>query len=138
MPKLNNNFLKGKMNLDLDDKIIPKGEYREAGNISVTKSEGSDSGTVEQLKGFEKITNFSSDSSLDGSAVIGAYFDNNKKRIIFFTTDFQIPSDQYDSINKVFYSGFDNLPGQPGGVPMAPSNSIMLYILLGKGLCYCS
>ena len=79
MPKLNNNFLKGKMNLDLDDKIIPKGEYREAGNISVTKSEGSDSGTVEQLKGFEKITNFSSDSSLDNSAVIGTYFDNNKK-----------------------------------------------------------
>lgn len=133
MPKLNNNFLKGKMNLDLDDKIIPKGEYREAGNISVTKSEGSDSGTVEQLKGFEKITNFSSDSSLDGSAVIGAYFDNNKKRIIFFTTDFQIPSDQYDSINKVFYPGFDNLPGQPGGVPMAPSTALCSIYCWEKG-----
>lgn len=133
MPKLNNNFLKGKMNLDLDDKIIPKGEYREAGNISVTKSEGSDSGTVEQLKGFEKITNFSSDSSLDGSAVIGAYFDNNKKRIIFFTTDFQIPSNQYDSINKVFYPGFDNLPGQPGGVPMAPSTALCSIYCWEKG-----
>ena len=133
MPKLNNNFLKGKMNLDLDDKIIPKGEYREAGNISVTKSEGSDSGTVEQLKGFEKITNFSSDSSLDNSAVIGTYFDNNKKRIIFFTTDFQIPSDQYDSINKVFYPGFDNLPGQPGGVPMAPSTSLCSIYCWEKG-----
>lgn len=133
MPKLNNNFLKGKMNLDLDDKIIPKGEYREAGNISVTKSEGSDSGTVEQLKGFEKITNFSSDSSLDGSAVIGAYFDNNKKRIIFFTTDFEIPSDQYDSINKVFYPGFDNLPGQPGGVPMAPSTALCSIYCWEKG-----
>ena len=133
MPKLNNNFLKGKMNLDLDDKIIPKGEYREAGNISVTKSEGSDSGTVEQLKGFEKITNFSSDGSLDGSAVIGAYFDNNKKRIIFFTTDFQIPSDQYDSINKVFYPGFDNLPGQPGGVPLAPSTALCSIYCWEKG-----
>lgn len=133
MPKLNNNFLKGKMNLDLDDKIIPKGEYREAGNISVTKSEGSDSGTVEQLKGFEKITNFSSDSSLDGSAVIGAYFDNNKKRIIFFTTDFQIPSNQYDSINKVFYPGFDNLPGQPGGVPLAPSTALCSIYCWEKG-----
>jgi hypothetical protein len=133
MPKLNNNFLKGKMNLDLDDKIIPKGEYREAGNISVTKSEGSDSGTVEQLKGFEKITNFSSDSSLDGSAVIGAYFDNNKKRIIFFTTDFQIPSNQYDSINKVFYPGFDNLPGQPGGVPMAPPTALCSIYCWEKG-----
>jgi hypothetical protein len=133
MPKLNNNFLKGKMNLDLDDKIIPKGEYREAGNISVTKSEGSDSGTVEQLKGFEKITNFSLDSSLDSSAVIGAYFDNNKKRIIFFTTDFQIPSDQYDSINKVFYSGFDNLPGQPGGIPMAPSTALCSIYCWEKG-----
>ncbi len=133
MPKLNNNFLKGKMNLDLDDKIIPKGEYREAGNISVTKSEGSDSGTVEQLKGFEKITNFSSDGSLDGSAVIGAYFDNNKKRIIFFTTDFQIPSNQYDSINKVFYPGFDNLPGQPGGVPFAPSTALCSIYCWEKG-----
>ena len=46
MPEIKNNFLKGKMNKDLDDRLIPKGEYREAQNIIISESEGSDVGAV--------------------------------------------------------------------------------------------
>lgn len=51
MAKYNNVFLKGRMNKDLDDRVIQKGEYRDALNIEVSTSEDSDVGTVQNIKG---------------------------------------------------------------------------------------
>ena len=39
MPEIKNTFLKGKMNKDLDERLIPNGEYRDALNIKVSTSE---------------------------------------------------------------------------------------------------
>ena len=44
MPELKRNFLKGRMNKDLDERIVPDGEYRHALNVEVGTSEGGDSG----------------------------------------------------------------------------------------------
>ena len=55
MPELSNNFLKGRMNKDLDDRIVPRGEYRDALNIEVSTSEDADIGTVQNLKGNKSI-----------------------------------------------------------------------------------
>ena len=38
MAQVKNSFIKSKMNQDLDDRLIPNGEYREAFNVSVNKS----------------------------------------------------------------------------------------------------
>ena len=35
MPEIKNTFLRGKMNKDLDDRLLPEGEYRDAQNIEV-------------------------------------------------------------------------------------------------------
>ena len=51
MPEIKNTFLQGKMNLDLDDRLIPNGQYREAMNVQVVTSEGSDVGTVTNIQG---------------------------------------------------------------------------------------
>ena len=51
MPDLNRRFSSGRMNKDLDERLVPNGEYRDALNIEVTTSEGSDMGTVQTLKG---------------------------------------------------------------------------------------
>ena len=51
MPDLKRNFLKGRMNKDLDERLVPNGEYRDALNIEVSTSEGSDVGTVQNIKG---------------------------------------------------------------------------------------
>ena len=40
MAEIKNTFLKSKMNTDLDDRLLPSGEYRGATNIAVSKSEG--------------------------------------------------------------------------------------------------
>ena len=42
MPETKNTFIQGKMNKDLDDRLLPNGQYRNAENITVSKSEGSD------------------------------------------------------------------------------------------------
>ena len=51
MPKLKNHFRAGKMNKDLDERLVQEGEYRDALNIQVASSEGSDVGAIENLLG---------------------------------------------------------------------------------------
>ena len=46
MPEIKNTFLQGKMNKDLDERLVPNGQYRDAWNIEVSTSEGSDVGAV--------------------------------------------------------------------------------------------
>ena len=41
MPEFSKNFAKGKMNKDVDERVIQPGEYRDALNIEVLSSEGS-------------------------------------------------------------------------------------------------
>ena len=56
MPELKRNFTKGRMNKDLDERMVPNGEYRDALNVEVSTSEGSDVGTVQTLKGNTALT----------------------------------------------------------------------------------
>tara|TARA_R100001480_G_scaffold34139_2_gene45917 strand:+ start:5675 stop:11950 length:6276 start_codon:yes stop_codon:yes gene_type:complete len=65
MPELNRSFIKGKMNKDLDERLLPPNEYRDAMNITVSSSESSDVGAIENLNstkfldssGFQKPLN---------------------------------------------------------------------------------
>ena len=45
MPELNYRFQAGKMNKDLDERLVPNGEYRDALNVQVSSSDGSDIGS---------------------------------------------------------------------------------------------
>ena len=56
MPEIKNTFLKSKMNKDLDARIVPNGEYRDAQNLSVSKSEGADVGSLENILGNTILT----------------------------------------------------------------------------------
>ena len=51
MPEIKNQFTGGKMNQDLDERLVPNGEYREAMNIEVANSEASDVGTAQNILG---------------------------------------------------------------------------------------
>ena len=51
MPEMKRNFTKGKMNKDLDERLVPNGEYRDAMNVQVSTSEGSDVGTIQNVLG---------------------------------------------------------------------------------------
>jgi len=51
MPEIKNLFTSGKMNKDLDERLIPNNQYRDALNIKVSSSEGADVGAIENILG---------------------------------------------------------------------------------------
>ena len=92
MPEIKRLFNASKMNRDLDDKMLRPGEYREALNINVSKSESSDIGAVENILGNKLIN----DTSLTNAKVIGEYRDNGNERIYYFITT----NSSYNEINS--------------------------------------
>ena len=68
MPDIKNTFVKGKMNKDLDPRLIPPGEYLEAVNAYISKSEKSDAGTVQTISSNTQVAN------VRGSGVTGTFF----------------------------------------------------------------
>ena len=71
------------MNKDLDDRLIPNGEYRDANNISVGKSEDDDIGALENVKGNTLVPG----TNVGALEVIGYLKDNNSETIYLFLTD---------------------------------------------------
>ena len=57
MPEIRNNFIKSKMNKDLDDRLVPNGEYRDAKNLQISRSEGSSVGEFENIPGNQLMVN---------------------------------------------------------------------------------
>ena len=55
MAQTRRNFLKSKMNKDLDARLLTNGEYREGRNINVSRSEGSDVGALENVLGNQQV-----------------------------------------------------------------------------------
>ncbi len=51
MPELIHTFTGGKMNKDLDERLVPNGEYRDALNLEIASSDTSQVGTFQNLKG---------------------------------------------------------------------------------------
>ena len=55
MPDIKNVFTSGKMNADLDERLVPQGEYRSALNIEVTTSEKESAGVVKNVRGNKAV-----------------------------------------------------------------------------------
>lgn len=82
MPEIKRTFNRGKMNRDLDDRIVPPGEYREAFNANIGQSEASDVGAIENLLGNELAAN----CSITNAKCIGVVSDSKTEKIYFFVT----------------------------------------------------
>ena len=68
MPEIKRAFSSSKMNKDIDERLVPTGEYRDANNIEVNTSEGSNVGTVQSLLGNTALTSiFPASSTCVGS-----------------------------------------------------------------------
>ena len=51
MPELKRNFSQAKMNKDLDERLVPNGQYRDALNIQISTSDDSNVGSAQTLLG---------------------------------------------------------------------------------------
>lgn len=82
MAESKNIFIKSKMNKDLDDRLLQQGEYRNAVNIQVSKSESEDVGALENVLGnIQKI--FTGDIT---EKIIGHYVSEERSSVFLFLT----------------------------------------------------
>ena len=98
MPELKHHFRLGKMNKDLDERLVNNGEYRDALNIEISSSEGSDVGSVQNILGntIEKVNTYNSDTKastywgssfgLSNATCIGVVRDTENEKIYWFVT----------------------------------------------------
>ena len=87
MAEARNSFIKSKMNKDLDARLVPPGEYRDAQNVSVSKSEGADVGSLENILGNISLTNFGL-STTPNIDIIGFFMDPVRDNIFVFMTNY--------------------------------------------------
>ena len=84
MPEINHVFNQGKMNKDLDERIVPNGQYRDAMNIQVSTSEGSDVGAVQNILGNSTVSQLS--FVPENSVCVGAVADEKNNNLYWFVT----------------------------------------------------
>ena len=92
MPQIKQNFSGAKMNKDLDERIVPKGQYRDALNIKISTTDSNasgigDIGTVQNIQGNRQITTTSATTGYDGkvSKIIASVSDEGNDKAYFFT-----------------------------------------------------
>ena len=86
MPEIKHNFSQGKMDKDSDERLVKNGQYRDANNIEVSTSEGSDVGVVQSLKGNTAIADVGSTSTFAGGVCVGSYSDEKNNCAYWFVT----------------------------------------------------
>jgi hypothetical protein len=115
MAEIKNSFLQSKMNQDLDDRLIPNGEYREALNVSIGKSENNDVGTLQNILGngfiagnseFIPGTTTPNPNYIPGLKCIGYFMDNNNNSIYQFLTN-QGDNGSFDIVHQITVYNFN-------------------------------
>ena len=85
MAEVKNSFIKSKMNKDLDARLVPSGEYRDALNVQVSRSEGEGVGSLENVLGNKDVATI--EPGVDNLEAIGYYVDDINNDIYIFLTD---------------------------------------------------
>jgi len=91
MPEIKRNFSKAKMNKDLDERIVPNGEYRDAMNIQISTSDADATtgignvGVVQNLEGNEKVTETTTTRYIKQSQIIASVADEGNNKTYYFT-----------------------------------------------------
>ena len=100
MANVQNSFIKSKLNRDLDARLIPNGEYREAFNVQVSKSEGPNVGSLENVLGNKLLKELELITGNDSLVCIGHLVDESEGEVYLFLTDYTDPSPNNITYNK--------------------------------------
>jgi len=109
MPEMKRNFTKGKMNKDLDERIVPNGEYRDAMNVQVSTSEHSDVGTVQNVLG--NVPGCSVEFAPVNSYTVGSVSDEKNDTLYWLVSG---QNTIEDSMSDMILRRRPSLPGEDG------------------------
>ena len=116
MAELIHTFTSGKMNKDLDERLVPNGEYRDALNLELASSDSSQVGTFQNIKGnlelayktynpvTEARTVWTSNyiSNLTNASCVGTVTDRNTDNIYWFIESDEVSAiAYYNDVTKV-------------------------------------
>ena len=116
MPELIHTFNEGKMNKDLDERLVPNGQYRDALNLELASSDTSQVGAFQNLKGNLEKKNKSYNSStaattewtsgyinsLQNATCIGSIADDSTEYVYWFiASDTASVIASYNTITKL-------------------------------------
>lgn len=94
MANITRNFIAGRMNKVVDERLVPDGEYIDAMNIRMGSTENSEVGVIENTKGNTRLTTikYIDGTPLSASArCIGAIEDSSTETIYWFIHDSAFP-----------------------------------------------
>lgn len=86
MPELKRTFQAGKMNRTETERLVRPGEYTEALNINIGRSETNDVGAIENIKGTVEISPVAGLTIPEDAVCIGTYRDDGNDRVYYFIT----------------------------------------------------
>ena len=103
MANITRNFIKGRMNKSVDERLIPDGEYVDAINVRMGSTEGSEIGVIENTKGNIALTALQYKGvPLSASAkCIGAFEDGANETIYWFIHDEDYPVSADAPLGKI-------------------------------------
>ena len=134
MPEIKNTFTSGKMNKDLDERLVKNGEYRDAMNVDVSASTTDNVGSVHNSFGnVRKDT-----TSIVGGFCVGSCVDKQSQTVIWF-----ISGTTYDAITQYDPSSQVSFPilvskkeGQDGAFLKFNNNRLITAINVMDGFLY--
>lgn len=99
MALLRKTFIGGRMNADLDERILPDGVYKHANNIEVLNSESSDEGAVQNSYSNKLLTNL----NIGVDVITIGWFEDHFRDKIYWATKSEIGCFvlEWDEINKL-------------------------------------
>ena len=80
MPEIKRAFNAGRMNKDLDERLVPQGEYIEANNIQIVAPEEGAIGIIKNIKGNTALTS----TGIAGAIAVGSVVDTAANKIYWF------------------------------------------------------
>lgn len=120
MPEFVHTFNSGRMNKDLDERLVPNGEYRDALNLDLANSEGSNVGALQNVKGNSQIPYKAVTSYLDNwvnPVCIGSVADTQNDKLYWL-----IAADNYSGILE-----YDNTTNQISPVLIDALNNTLKF-----------
>ena len=101
MAKLKRSFVAGIMNKDLDERLIPANQFRDALNVSIGISEQSDVGAVENTKGNVNISNITFPGGINQKCIGAVSYPEEGKIFWFIASDANCYIYEFDEVNDV-------------------------------------